>query len=121
VPGGAGQIVVRPRLDAAADVEQVPPGAVGRKRLDPELVDELHHGPLGGPDPGAAELDDRAVAEVLVQQLATDPLARLDDQDVDSRRREVAGRSQAREATADDHDVPHDSLPTPLARPTPAG
>ena len=114
-PRGADEIVALPALDASADVEEVCAHAVGGKRLQAELPDQLRHRMLGRPHPLAAELDHRTAAQILVQQLPADSLTSLDHDDVDACGGEVACRGEPREAGADDHDIPHEVPPSVVA------
>jgi hypothetical protein len=63
-------------LRAVADVDVVAL-VVLLERLHPELVGQRQDVVLGGPDEGATALDDRPALDVLVEQPATDPVARL--------------------------------------------
>ena len=62
---------------------------------------------LGRADPLAADLDDliRVVADRVVEGAPADAVARLEDDDVEPRRLEIARGGQPREAGADDDDV----------------
>ena len=66
---------------AAAVLELVVALVVGLEQLEPELADPFVDAQLGGSDPLAADLDDRAVCERMVQRPSADAVARFEDQD----------------------------------------
>ena len=65
---------------AAAVLELVVALVVGLEQLEAELADPFVDAQLRGTDPLAADLDDRAVAERMVQRAPADAVARLEDQ-----------------------------------------
>ena len=78
--------------------------AVGVKELDSELCEQGVHLALVGSDPLAPELV-RLAADLDVEQAATDPVARLEDDDVTARGDELRGGDETGKARTDDDDV----------------
>ena len=60
---------------------------------------------LRGPDPLAADLDDLAVADVVVEDSPAHAVARLEDDAVDPALRQVERGGKPRESRADDRDL----------------
>ena len=70
----------------------------------PELVGQRRDVGLGGADEGAAGLDGRALAEVVVEHPAADAVAGLDEEDAAAAAGDLAGGDQPGDAAAhDDH------------------
>ena len=90
---------------ASRVLDDVLPGGVGGKGAHPELGRQRREPVLGGPDPLAADLDDVAVADVLVQHPPADALARFDDQYLHPRGDGRTSRRQAGEAGPDDDEI----------------
>jgi hypothetical protein len=67
----------RVAADAPSVLEQVVSVRVGGEGLDAQLAGERGQTVLRGADPLAADLDDLAVPEILVQDTASDAVARL--------------------------------------------
>ena len=74
------------------------------EELEPEVGDHRADRVLVGRDPLPAELEFES-ADVLGEQPAADPVARLEHDDVDARGREPRGRAEPRDARTDDDDV----------------
>ena len=92
------------------DLDQVPPLVIGREGLDAQLAGERRDPLLGRADPLAADLDHLAVADLLVEQPAADPVARLDHDRLCPGGEEPTGGDEPGEPGADDRDVSLDRL-----------
>ena len=100
-------------------VEQVLTIVVRGEDLETELRDELVDAQLPGPDPLAAELDDVAVAEIMVEHPTADAVSRFQHDRVRPGRAERTGRGQTREPPSDNDDIgvqplAHRFAPRPL-------
>ena len=80
----------------AGALEQVRARGVGREGLEAELADQPQRPVLRRPDPLAADLDDLAVADRLVEGAAADPVARLEHDGDAARPRPARGPRQGR-------------------------
>ncbi len=111
VPTSSSTSPVRPNVASAKRTcrpsSAEDPGAVvvGREQPDPELLGQRPHAQLAGADPLAAELHDRAVGERVVQHPAADAVAGLEHDHAATRRRQVAGGGQPRQAGSDDDHI----------------
>jgi hypothetical protein len=91
---------VAPHLRAGLD--QVLAVAEGGERRDAELGRQRREPVLGRADPRAARLEHLAIADLLVERAAADPVARLEHHHAPAGAGEVARRDQARQPGADD-------------------
>ena len=78
---------------------------VGREGRDAHARGHLEQRVLSGPDPLAADLDDLAVADVVVEHSAADAIARFEDDAVDSALGQVKRGGEPRESGAHDRDL----------------
>ncbi len=78
-----------------------------RRQPETELAGERSHAPVTGVDELAAGFGVRGAerSSSQGQHAASEPLARLDDVNVRARGRQLAGRDQARQTGASDHDT----------------
>ncbi len=83
----------------------MPPFVVGREGLDAQLAGERRDPLLGRTDPLAADLDHLALADLLVEQPAADPVTRLDHDRLRSGGEETTGGDETGEPGPDDRDV----------------
>ncbi len=78
---------------------------MGREGLDAQLSGERRDPLLGRADPLAADLDQLARADLLVEQPAADPVAGLDYDRLDPGGKEAATGDEPGKAGPDDRDV----------------
>jgi hypothetical protein len=82
---------------------------VGVEEFQAQLGDESEHMVLCRAHPLAADLDDGAVGEVMVQHTAPDPISCLEDGDVHSGLAQQSGGTQSGQTCTNDHDSRHDA------------
>jgi hypothetical protein len=87
-------------LQAPVPLDQVVAPVVGGEGVHPDRAREPEHALLSRPDPLAADLDDLAAPERLVEGAAAHASARLDDERTGPGGHQLAGRGQARQAGA---------------------
>jgi hypothetical protein len=92
-------------VDGPGQLEDVLALDVGRVRVDPNRARQRGQPVLGRADPLAADLDDLAVAEFVVERPAAGAVARLEDHHRRARGGQLACRRQPGEPRADDYDV----------------
>src|SRR5262249_30532851 len=85
-----------------AEAQEVVAGVVRRERLEPELRGELGHAELRRADPLTAELDGRAVRQLVVEHPTSDADTGLEHDDLSAGGSEIARRDQARDTRTDD-------------------
>jgi hypothetical protein len=83
----------------------VSPLVVSRKGLDAELVGKRRDPLLSRSDPLATDLDHLALADLLVEQSAADPVSRLDHDRLGSGGGNLAGGDEPGQSGTDDRDV----------------